>query len=56
MDAFSILDVVACVNTNKVAEFHSQVVPRHLVQLDATLFDVVRADTNQDRVLSLLSP
>jgi len=40
-------------NTNKLAKFHTQVVPSDLVYLDAALFDFIGAQANEYRVAFL---
>jgi hypothetical protein len=41
---------------DKIAKFHSQVIPGNLVDLNATLFDVIRAQTNENSITTFLSP
>ena len=52
----AVLDVVACMYAYEVAELDAQVIPCDLVELDAALLNIVRADTDQDCILALLSP
>ena len=41
---------------DEITELDAQVIPCDLVELNAALLDVVRADADQDRVLALLPP
>ncbi len=53
--ALAILDVEAGMDVDKVAELDAQVVAGNLVHLDSALLDIVRAQTDEHRVFSLLA-
>ena len=52
----AVLNVVAGMYADEITELDAQVIPCDLVELNAALLDVVRADTDQDCILALLSP
>ena len=56
MYPLAIFDVVACMYANEIAKLNAQVIPCDLVELDAALLNIVRANTDQDCILALLSP
>ena len=55
VDTFAVLDVETRVYVDEIAELDAQVVTRDLVELDATLLDVVGAQANENGVLALLA-
>jgi hypothetical protein len=48
--------VQTLMDIDKIAEFHSQVIPGNLVHLDPTLLDIIRAQANEYGVTTFLSP
>ena len=56
VDAFAVLDVQALMYVHQIAELDAKVVARDLVHLNLALFDVIRAQADENRVSPLLSP
>lgn len=46
MHPFTVFDIKALMDIDKVAELHSQVVARNLVNLDATLLNIIGAQAD----------
>jgi len=55
MDTFAIFDVKTLVYDSNVAKFDSQIIASDLVHLDFALFNIIRAETDKDRIASFLS-
>lgn len=56
MYPLSILDVETLVNIDEITQFYTEIVSRNLVQLDASFFDFIRRQANEDGVTAFLSP
>ena len=56
MNTLAVFNVVARMDINEIRKFDTQVIPCNFVDLDATLFNIVRGQTNQNCVLAFLSP
>ena len=56
MYPLAVLNVVAGMYADEITELDAQVIPCDLVELDAALLNIVRANTDQDCILALLSP
>lgn len=55
MDSLAVLDIRASVYVDEISEFDAEIVTGDLVHLDLALFDIVRAQTDQNGISPLLS-